>query len=90
LTLLVYEVHYPGILQVEASNPASAFPFNIVDDIKQRIRHILRTIVTLHPKRQRLHFADWHYTVVARYFMHIYLGIRSVFNMDPFISDTNT
>lgn len=77
--MLVYEVHYPHVLQLEVSNPASVFPFNVIPSITPQIRHIIRRIATLHPEKQRLDFTEQHYTIVAKHFMCLYLRTRYVF-----------
>ena len=77
--MLVYEAHYPHIFQAQASNPASMFPFIVVDDVKQQIRHIIRRIITQHPERRRLDFTARHFTTVAQDFMLTYLRVRYVF-----------
>jgi len=81
LTLLVYEAHYPHVLQVEASNPASLYPFVIAGDIKRQIHHIIRRIVTIHHERHRLDFTGQHYAMVAKYLIHNYLCVRYVFGV---------
>jgi len=62
VTLLFYEARYFHTLQVDASNSASAFPLH---DITQRIRGVIKRIVTLSPQWHRLEFTGWHYTLVA-------------------------
>ena len=64
VTFLVYEARYFHTFQVEASN--SDFP---LPDVKQRIRRVLKGIVTLHPQRHKLEFTGWHYALVARHFL---------------------
>jgi len=64
VTLLVYEARYFDTLQVEASNYASVFPLY---DVTQRIRGIIKRIITLHPQRHRLEFTGCHYALVAKY-----------------------
>jgi len=69
LTLLVYEAHYSHILQVEASNPASAFLLGL-----SPIHRIIKRIFTLHPQRHRLQFTGQCYALVAEYYMNSYLS----------------
>jgi len=71
--LLVYEAHYSHRLQVEASNPASEFPLNIFRGIKQRLRQIIKELVTLHLERQRFELTGKHYAMVAEHFIDNYL-----------------
>jgi len=73
LTLLVYEAHRP---MIEASNPASVFPFNVVADITQPIKRIINKIVTQHPQRQRIEFTGKHYALIAYYYLDRYLGFN--------------
>ena len=73
LTLLVYEALYPHILQVEASNPASAFPLIIVPPRGRQIRGIITRVVTLHPQRHRLELTGRHYALVAWFSLEKYL-----------------
>jgi len=69
VTLLVYEARYFDTLQVDASISALAFPFR---DVTQRIRGVIKRIVTLHPQRHRLEFTSQHYALVAQYCIGIY------------------
>jgi len=62
VTLLVYEARYFDTLQVDASNSASAFPLR---GVTQRIRGVIKRIVTLDPQWHRLEFTGWHYALVA-------------------------
>jgi len=62
VTLLVYEARYFHTLQVDASNSVSAFN---IPQVKQRIRRIIKRIITLHSRWHRLEFTGWHYALVA-------------------------
>ena len=75
MTLLVYQVHHPYVLQVEASNPASGFSLDLVDGVKQEIRQIIRTVIQS-PEEQRLDFTERHYAMIAWRFMCICLTVR--------------
>jgi len=77
LILLVYEAHYPHVLQVEASNPASMYPLNIDPDMKQGIGEVIRKIVASHAQMRRCIFTGQHYAMVALYFMGNYLCFYS-------------
>lgn len=62
LTFLVYDAHYFDTLQVKASDASSnKFLYNI----GEKMRGIIKTIVTLHPQRHRLEFTGQHYALVA-------------------------
>jgi len=89
LTLLIYEANYPHVLQLEASNPALVFSFHFLSAVKEQIRHILRTIITLHPERQIFVLTEQHNAMVAQYFMLAYMGDRYLVS-DTFLSDTDT
>jgi len=89
LTLLIYEANYLHVLQLEASNPASVFSFNVLSAIKEQIRHIIRIIVTLQPERQIFDFTEQHNAMIAQYFMLAYTGNRYLVS-DTFISNTDT
>ena len=68
---LFYKAHYSHLLQVEASNPASMFPFNMKPE---HIDQIVKQILTLHPELQRFELRGQHYAMVANHFMHRYLA----------------
>jgi len=65
------------------------FSFNVLSAVKEQIRHLIRTIVTLHPERQIFDFTEQHNAMVAQYFMLAYTGDRYLVS-DTFISDTDT
>jgi len=68
----MYEVQHSHILQVEASNPASAFPL-VVDTKYDGFSRLFKILFTNHPQYQRLEFTGQHYTTVAEYFMTKFL-----------------
>ena len=70
MTLLIFRINYSHFLQVEASNPASAFPINDRSDHESEI--VNQTLV-LHLELQRFEFTKQHYAMVAYYFMDKYL-----------------
>ena len=84
LTFLVYEAHYSPILQLEASNPASALPLNHLHNIKQRFRQVLKRIIAEHPERQRFDFTEQHYAMIAQDFIYGYLYDRYLFDVRSF------
>ena len=73
LTLLVYEAQFSHILQLEATNPASAFPLNVLDALERQLHRIIGVIVTLHPQPQRFVFTGRHYAMISGHFIDSYL-----------------
>ena len=74
LLLLAYEMYYPDVLQVEASNSASASPFNALSDMNQRTREIIKRNAALHPQWQKFEFTGQHCANIAcdLYLEHLY------------------
>jgi len=66
-------------------NPALGSHFHLLYDIKQQIRHILRTIVTMHPERWRLALTEKHYALIIKHFMIFYLNVRYGFSVRCFL-----
>ena len=69
----IYEVQHSHILQLEASDPASAFPLLMDIEYEGPFERVFKMLFTKYPQYQRLEFTGQHYTTVAEYFMMYYL-----------------
>jgi len=58
-------VQHFHILQAEASEPASVFPFWLYNGYYYPSHWVVMTLFTKHPQYQRLEFTEEHYTKVA-------------------------